>query len=264
MSRVPALRTKFAPVLRGEVFSHDPTMHLAPPLFGLVPPSPSPVWFVSNGETTVGPVATNLLKRGVAYGKIPDSCVVSPPAGTWRGLERVREIAALWKRRGVSAGPAVPAGIAGVESLAPARIRDQDEVCYQVTRLAMMVTGAESGMFHFRERRSRSRSLTTRCVLGPMSIARLYEPLLPMDPLLRSAQMGAPIFGTPEGPAEQALAMRFATTQGGVGGAAMIPIFVGSSLRAMLELSRPVRAFRRDDLQRAERIAQRALYQHES
>ena len=50
----------------------------------------------------------------------------------------------------------------------------------------------------------------------------------------------------------------------GVGGAAMIPIFVGSSLRAMLELSRPVRAFRRDDLQRAERIAQRALYQHES
>jgi len=237
-------------------------MHLAPPVFGLVPPSPSPVWFVSNGENTVGPVPTNLLKRGVAYGKIPPFCVVSPPAGSWRRLQGVREIAALWKRSSGSAPSPVTERLAGLESLAPARIRDQDEVCYQVTRLAIALTGAESGMFHFRERTSWF--LTTRCVLGPMSKEMLYERLSPIDPLLRPAQMAAPIFGTPDGPAEQALARRFATTQGGVGGAAMIPIFVGSSLRAMLELSRPTRAFRRDDLQRAERVAQRALYQHES
>jgi hypothetical protein len=97
-----------------------------------------------------------------------------------------------------------------------------------------------------------------------MSKELLYERLSPLDPLLRSARRGTPIFGPPDGPAERALAKRFATTQGGVGGAAMIPIFLGSSLRAMLELSRPARAFRRDDLQRAERVAQRALYQHES
>jgi len=237
-------------------------MHLAPPVFGLVPPSPSPVWFVTNGETTVGPVATNLLKRGVAYGKVPYSCVVSPPAGSWRRLEAVREIAALWKRSSVSAPFPVPERLAQLESLAPARIRDQDEVCYQVTRFAIALTGAESGMFHFRERKSSS--LTTRCVLGPMSKEMLYVRLSPTDPLLRWAHTGTPIFGPPDGPAGRALATRFATTQGGVGGAAMIPIFVGSNLRAMLELSRPVRAFRRDDLQRAERIAQRALYQHES
>jgi hypothetical protein len=152
--------------------------------------------------------------------------------------------------------------LAGLESLTPAHIRDRDEVCYQVTRLAMALTGAESGMFHFRERKALS--LTTRCVLGPMSKEMLYERLSPMDPLLRSAQTGTPILGPQDGPAKRALAMRFATTRGGVGGVAMIPIFVGSSLRAMLELSRPARAFRRDDLQRAERIAQRALYQHES
>ena len=237
-------------------------MHLAPPVFGLVLPRPSPVWFVSNGENTVGPVATDLLKRGVAYGKIPYSCVVSPPAGSWRRLEGVREIAALWKRSSVSAPSPVTERLAGLESLAPARIRDQDEVCYQVTRLAIALTGAESGMFHFRERKSWS--LTTRCVLGPMSKEMLYERLSPMDPLLRSAHTGTPIFRPQHGPAERALAKRFATTRGGVGGAAMIPIFVGSSLRAMLELSRPAHAFRRDDLQRAERIAQRALYQHES
>jgi hypothetical protein len=237
-------------------------MHLAPPVFGVVPPSPSPVWFVSNGETTVGPVATNLLKRGVAYGKIPYSCVVSPPAGSWRRLQGVREIAALWKRSSVSAPSPVTERLAGLESLAPARIRDQDEVCYQVTRLAMALTGAESGMFHFRERKAWS--LTTRCVLGPMSKDMLYERLSALDPLLRSARRGTPIFGPPDGPAGGALAKRFATTQGGVGGAAMIPIFLGGNLRAMLELSRPARAFRRDDLQRAERVAQRALYQHES
>jgi len=237
-------------------------MHIAPPVFGLVPSSPTPVWFVSNGETTVGPVATNLLKRGVEYGRIPYSCVVSPPAGWWRRLEAVREIAALWKRSSVSVPSPVPERLAQLESLTPARIRDQDEVCYQITRLAIALTGAESGMFHFRERRSSS--LTTRCVLGPMSKGMLYERLSPMDPLLRYAHTGTPIFGPPDGPAERALAKRFATTQGGVGGAAMIPIFVGSSLRGMLELSRPTRAFRRDDLQRAERVAQRGLYQHES
>jgi hypothetical protein len=237
-------------------------MHLAPPVFGLVLPSPSPVWFVSNGENTVGPVATDLLKRGVEYGKIPYSCVVSPPAGSWRRLEGVREIAALWRRSSVSARSPVTERLAGLESLAPARIRDQDEVCYQVTRLAIALTGAESAMFHFCERKSWS--MSTRCVLGPMSQEMLYERLSPMDPLLRSAIRGTPIFGPQHGPAERALAKRFATTRGGVGGAAMIPIFVGSSLRAMLELSRPAHAFRRDDLQRAERIAQRALYQHES
>jgi hypothetical protein len=237
-------------------------MHLAAPVLGLVPSSPSPVWFVSNGENTVGPVATSLLKRGVAYGKVPYSCVVSPPAGSWRRLEAVREIAALWKLSSVSAPSPVPERLARLESLAPARIRDQDEVCYQVTRLAIALTGAESGMFHFRERKSWS--LTTRCVLGPMSKEMLYERLSPLDPLLRSARRRTPIFGTPDGPAESALAKRFATTQGGVGGAAMIPIFLDGSLRAMLELARPARAFRRDDLQRAERVAQRALYQHES
>ena len=73
-----------------------------------------------------------------------------------------------------------------------------------------------------------------------------------------------PFFGPPYGPAEDALAMRFASTKGGVGGAAMIPIFVDNSLRAMLELSRPGHAFRCADLQRAERIAFRALHQHQN
>jgi hypothetical protein len=237
-------------------------MDVFPPVFGVIRPAPAPLWFVTNGEVMVGPVVTNLLKRGVAHGRIPDSCMVSPPAGTWRKLEAVREIAAMQRRSGTYPAASATEPVAAVEAPPPERLKDQDEVCYQITRFAMMVTGAESGMLHFREQRSRT--MITRCVLGPMSSDRLNEELPPTDPAMRAARMGLPIFGPPYGPAEDALAMRFATTEGGVGGAAMIPIFVGSSLRAMLEVSRPGHAFRRDDLQRAERIAQRALHQHEN
>ena len=39
----------------------------------------------------------------------------------------------------------------------------------------------------------------------------------------------------------------------------MVPIFVAGNLTAMLELSRPGHAFRRSDLQRAERVVQHAM-----
>ena len=79
------------------------------------------------------------------------------------------------------------------------------------------------------------------------------------DLVLKAARMGRPVLGPPYGPTEDALAIRFASSRGGVGAAAMIPIFIGEQLTAMLELSRPGHAFRRSDLQRAERIAQRAV-----
>jgi hypothetical protein len=61
---------------------------------------------------------------------------------------------------------------------------------------------------------------------------------------------------------EDALALRMASSQGGVGAAAAIPIFWVGSLRLVLELSRPGHAFRRADLRSAETIAQHALAQH--
>ncbi len=236
-------------------------MDLSPPLLSVIKPNPPPLWFVTNGDVTVGPVLTQLLKRGVAEGVVPDYCHVSPPGGTWRAVETVREVAALQRPVGAPVAVYRPEPLHDITQPA-VPIRDEDEVCYQGTRLAMLVTGAESGMFHFRERASRL--FITRCVLGPVSDERLNEELPPTDLLLHSARMGQPIFGPPYGPAEDALALRFASTRGGVGGAAMIPIFIGHSLRALLEVSRPGHAFRREDLQRAERIAFRALYQHQN
>jgi hypothetical protein len=92
-----------------------------------------------------------------------------------------------------------------------------------------------------------------------MSTDRLGRALPDWDPLLEAARFGKPVMGPPYGPVEDALAMRMATSAGGVGAAAMIPIFTGGTLRGMLELSRPGHAFRRTDLQRAERIARNVV-----
>lgn len=216
--------------------------------------TPPPLWYVTNGDLTVGPVVTGLLIRGVEAGRVPDFCQVSPYHGDWRALTAVREIAALTSKTNSSA----PTAEQLQEWSRPIeRIKDECELSHTVTWLALITTGAESAMFHYRGRNQRQ--LITRSVLGPISNERLGFPLPENDLVLRAARRGRPVMGPPYGPTEDALAIRFATSRGGVGAAAMIPIFIGEQLTAMLELSRPGHAFRRSDLQRAERIAQRAV-----
>jgi hypothetical protein len=221
-------------------------------------PQPPPLWYVTNGELTVGPVLTGLLMRGVEHGRVPEYCHVRALRGTWRQLVSVREIAALNSKVSMLSQPLNHDALSEM-SRPFQRIRDEDELCHDVTRLSIMATGAESAMFHFVGRKTRS--LTTRCVLGPVSTERVGYTLSEHDLVLRSARLARPVLGPPYGPTEDALAIRFATSKGGVGGAAMIPFYVDGTLMAMLELSRPGHAFRRTDLQRAERIVHRALRQ---
>ena len=219
-------------------------------------PQPPPLWYVTNGEITVGPVVTPLLLRGVEARRVPDYCYVRTPIGSWRTLDGVRELAAL--RRESDRDPL--GGNADSIDEAVRRlqgIRDGDALCYEVTRLSSVITDAESAMFHHFD--GSAHPPTTRCVLGPMSREQLGCTLPEHDLVLRSARLGRPVLGPPYGPAADALSIRFSTSRGGVGAAAMIPVFLGGTLTAMLELSRPGRAFRRADLQRAEQIVQGAL-----
>jgi hypothetical protein len=216
--------------------------------------TPPPLWYVTNGELTVGPVVTGLLIKGVEFGRVPEYCQVSPYHGEWRGLTSVREIAALNSKLNGTA----PSAEQLLEWTRPVeRIKDEAELSHTVTWLALMATGAESAMFHYRSRNART--LITRSVLGPISNERLGYALPEQDLVLKAARRGRPVQGPPYGPTEDALAIRFASSRGGVGAAAMIPIFIGQNLTAMLELSRPGHAFRQSDLRRAERIAQRAV-----
>src|ERR1041385_701202 len=62
----------------------------------LLRPIPPPLWFVTNGTSTIGPVSTNLLLRGVAADRVPTDCMVRERKWrTWRALDTVREVAAL-------------------------------------------------------------------------------------------------------------------------------------------------------------------------
>jgi hypothetical protein len=222
-------------------------------------PQPPPLWYVTNGELTVGPVVTGLLMRGVEFGRVPDYCHVRAFRGDWRTLTSVREIAALNTKPNAKA----PSDEQFQEWARPVdRIRDEAELCHTATWLSLIATGAESAMLHFRGRKSNQ--LFTRSVLGSMPSDMLGYALPEQDLVLRAARLGRPVVGPPYGPAEDALAMRFAHTSGGVGAAAMIPIYANGTLRAMLELARPGHAFRRNDLQRAERIVQRALRKYDN
>jgi hypothetical protein len=233
-------------------------MQIAPgTVSSIIPIPPPPLWYVTNGEITVGPVVTNLLVRGIEAGRVPDFCEVRATQGHWRRLNGVREVAALSVKPNASSKPTT-------EQLAEwarptERMRDETELAHTLTWLSLLVTGAENAMFHFRGRFGRS--LVTRSVLGPMSTERLGYPLSEHDLLVRAARSGRPVFGPPFGPVEDALAMRFANSQGGSGAVAMIPFFIGKELTAMLELSRPGHAFRRSDLQRAEFLVKKTLLQ---
>lgn len=228
-----------------------PIEYLPSSVFRAAPP---PLWYVSNGELTVGPVVTDLLKRGVEHRRVPDHCYVRPLQGDWRTLTGVREVCRLW---GMSSTK-LPSTEQVTEWSRPMRsMRDEDELWHAVADLAVLATGAECAMLHVR--RGSARPLVTRAVSGPISRERLSHALPDEDHVLAAARQRRPVIGPPYGAAEDALAKRFARSQGGVGAAAMIPILVGNALSAMLELSRPGHAFRRADLKRAERLVQRVI-----
>src|ERR1700709_391442 len=116
-------------------------------------PPPPPLWYVTNGELTVGPVVTGLLIRGVEFGRVPEYCHVSPYRGDWRTLSSVREIAALNSKLNGTA----PSQEQLLEWTRPVeRIKDEAELSHTITWLALMATGAESAMFHYRGRNART------------------------------------------------------------------------------------------------------------
>ena len=119
------------------------------------------------------------------------------------------------------------------------------------------MVGGESAMLHCLERSTRA--MVTRSIVGKIPNDGLGYPLPEHDLVLQVARRNKPVSGPPYGPIEDALAMRFATSRGGVGAAAMIPIPMHGSLSAIFEVARPGHAFRRADLQRAEQLVQRML-----
>jgi hypothetical protein len=225
--------------------------------FGAFRPEPPPLWFVTDGETTVGPVLTDLLVRGVKQGRIPATCFARPLRGGWRSLDSIRELRALHHDPEPASQRRRRDPLLEVLPLLDG-IRDQDELFQYATQLSVIVTGADAAMLHHAPNSSPD-ELVTRVALGPLATDRLGQPL-PDDLVLHTALTDHPIRGRADDGAEQReIADRLACDDNGVPGVAMIPFFTRYELVAMLELRRPDRAFRSTDLRLAERIVQRGL-----
>ncbi len=216
--------------------------------------TPPPLWYVTNGELTVGPVVTGLLIRGVGSGArarvLPGQPVSRRLARVDLGARNCRADQQDQRQR------AERGTIGGVD---PTGRANQGRV--RVEPHGDLVVVDDDGRGERDVSLPRSQPTLADHALGDRAdLERAPRLRLAGERLgVESGAHGPPCPRPPYGPTEDALAIRFASSRGGVGAAAMIPIFIGEQLTAMLELSRPGHAFRRSDLQRAERIAQRAV-----
>ncbi len=204
----------------------------------------SPRWMLSNGESTIGPVETELLVRGVRQGRIPEHCRVRDVRSEqWRALDQVREVRALREE-----GRSVFATIAA----ALRHARDEGEVFLFLLHGAASAThSAVAALHRFRDPVPLP---VTSCVFG-LSHERLGEVVPAGDPLLELAASGETLLGGPD----DSYLTRFLADRLDAGqelrGVAMVPLLYGNELAAMLDLGRSDHAYRFSDLDALQKVA---------
>jgi hypothetical protein len=204
-------------------------------------------WYVTNGATVVGPVGTDLLLRGITSARIPGDCkVIQESWNEWRTLPEIRELSALGPVPSWSESSPVPDEL--VE-----KARDAGEALLFAMHAAVTAVRATAGLVH--RIREPFVGLVTSSAHG---VADQLGQIIPrLDPALGLAQERKMLIGRPdEGLAGRAIARRFSSCEGELRGIAMVPVFDGETLLAMLELARTDHPFRSGDTQTLLQIAQ--------
>jgi hypothetical protein len=222
---------------------------------------PPPLWLVSNGEHTVGPVNTDLLKRGVWFERIPEDCMVRALTWReWRPLEQIREVRSVLSAREAGELFIPPPSKARAPEIAGrlSRAMDAAEVLSLALQECSAVTGASYGVIH----RSFSAwgAPVTTCVRGIGMTSRLGRPLGENDPSIALARLGGVVVAPPDaGRVERAICERFGAP-GDLGGVAMIPVARARVLYAVIELGQVGHAFRDGDPLALENVARAAAH----
>jgi len=196
---------------------------------------------VTNGDTTIGPVHTDLLLRGYLGGRIPLHCRVREVGwGSWRPLERIREIGAINRSL---APDSARLGLKEASLRLPAT-RDVGELLTSALALAAHALDANAGLIH--RYRSPVGTPVTSAVFG-VPPERLGEVLAGTDPSYLAALRGKGLCGSPyQGLAERLVAERL-QHDAPLSSVAMAPIIAAGRLVALLELGRTDHVFRADD-----------------
>jgi hypothetical protein len=261
-----------------------------PPL--AVPAADDDRWYVTNGVTAVGPVAFELMQRGVSAGRIPPGSFVRHETWkVWRRLEEIDALSATERKEAVDHLAAVSASAeerasspfhepptppspdepaaapvieAPVSSRPPAIVdpvgvlanaNDTDEAMLLALSTAVTAAGAHIGFLHL----VRPDLGATVCSFahGPDAEVLLGERLAPNDAALLAAQAGHTIMGEPRlGEAGRYIAGRMARCLPGPRGVAMVPVMADGHMRAMIEVGRASRPFRASEIARVEEVGE--------
>jgi GAF domain-containing protein len=204
-------------------------------------PLQSPRWLVTNGDTTVGPVHTELLLRGYMGGRIPEHCHVREVRwGSWRPLDGIREIGSL-KRRLARDG--APLDLRQATQCLPVT-QDVGELLTLALQLAALALDANAGLLH--RYRSPVATPVTSAVFG-VPAERLGEVLPDTDPSYLLALRGKGLCGSPQRGLTERLVAERLQHDAPLQSVAMAPIIAGGRLVALLELGRTQHVFRVDD-----------------
>jgi hypothetical protein len=217
--------------------------------------TPPPLWMITDGYRTMGPVTTTTLVHQVKEGRVPESCGARPSMSReWRALDRIREVRAV--RRSLMRGRKVrPLELALDASRALLFLSSGSEALDVGLRTAALELSAELGFIHVFEPSGRA---VTRYAFGPGARGRIGCPLLDHDILSHVARTHSLALGD----VDTHHAFRVAASRLGgrameVRGVAMIPIVHRRSVVAMLELGRSERRFRSSDTSTLRSVGER-------
>ena len=213
-----------------------------------------PNWYVTNGKAVVGPVNTNLLLRGISFGRVDRECYVAQHSwSNWREQNYVREIRSL--RRWQHSQKMVP----GIEPIKQAmraprfdgspleRVEGEDSVLSRALELAMQITKANVGIMH--QPKPPHVGLVTSYAHGPGMGVNLGEVVPWHDDARIIASTDRAQLGDPDQHAwARASARRLSTRiNRRVSGVALVSISFDGA-RGLLELGRYDHTFRQSDI----------------
>jgi hypothetical protein len=207
----------------------------------------SPLWYVTNGDAVVGPVNTDLLLRGITSARIPNDCMVIQPSwSAWRALDQIRELGRIARPFSWAEDEGLGAGVP--EEMVR-RARDAGEALLFAMHAAVKATRATAGLVH--RMRNPFVGLVTSSARGAGIDDQLGQVISRNDPALELALRGQGDVwlgsASASGVLEAAVARRFSACPGDLAGLAMMPVFDGGRLLAMIELARADHPFRSAD-----------------
>ncbi len=210
-------------------------------------------YFVTDGDATIGPVAGDLLIRGIHAGKVPlEAMVWSPGWEKWKSVtEYAADIGALPSGEIEKAS----SKIARVSDLLPAQLppidperqtlaeaRDLTEAARQMLHLCAALTGAECGWVHVVAHDAGNAMVTIEGI-GPRAAFGVGRSIDPSDQALRAARDGRTVLAEPiPGVVGSATAARILATGIAPASVLMTPVLCAGNLIIMLELGIASRA----------------------